>query len=1027
MTSTPLSPLISIPIKPTSNVDFTSTLSHTISTLYQESPSSYSSEIQALNRCRQDALRGSAGSELTQRDLLYKYFGQLELLELRFQDVRLPFEWKDAFTGKSISQMSLAYEKASVIFNIASTLSSLAQGQNRSNQDGIKRAFNFLKASAGMFSYINENFLHAPSTDLSRDIVKALVTLMLAQSTEVSLELTKESQKNFRSKVAAQAALLYSQIIEEVKEFTSKGIFERSWSFLVQAKAKYFSALSQYTRALHDVDNKKYGDALTRLSLAEPHIKDSSRFGSSFMAVFVPHTTPTLPIDAATSLMHMITSLQTQITEMFTTLKKENDLIYHAIPPSVPSLPPIEPSQVATPTTIQQIYSTAEVQTVVGPDIFGKLIPLSVHESASLYSEEKAKLVRSIGESCDMADAEYNNGLETLGLPASLAKFKSSSSYESSLSDPGREVKEWCREVKEAEYSQGAVDTQMQELEVEKSKAKGTIARLNTEMETEMRECERARVQYERFEQAPSMGLTKRWREALKGDLEDVGKAEKSDEQLLRLWNEVRGEVGILLMEEEQLEGWFAQQLVGNQRAGQKRNSLLDVGELEEEEERRESDSIKALVESMDEGVSRLGKIKKERVELYKDLKEKIQADDISHILILNRKSPSVEPSLFSTELEKFRPHQNRIAEAIKQQKAALSQLNTEWKTLVESKKGKEVQSKWKEVERRRKELIGRCKHAKEGYWDVRAGLGGALHFYKGLNASLDSLATEVQSFLTSRNKERLQLISEADIQQRLAAPPTPADGGSSTVQKLEHAVASLDIGSKPPLPAKPGQDQRQPSWSVPPPPPPSQPFSPPPPQQQQYPPPPPPSQPQQQSYAPPQSASPYGNIPSTGAFSTQPPPPPPATYTSPPPSTYASATPFSPPPTTYSQPPLPSNYASQYTQQSFPQSPFPPPPQSQPQRSYGLPPPPPPVQQTSLPPPSTPVSYQTSYSTPHPPQPSQYTSPPPPQGYPQYQYPMHQPPPPQQGSYPPPQQQPYSPYGQPPQQQGYGYHGQSR
>jgi hypothetical protein len=30
---------------------------------------------------------------LSGRDLLYKYFGQLELLELRFPEVRVPFPW----------------------------------------------------------------------------------------------------------------------------------------------------------------------------------------------------------------------------------------------------------------------------------------------------------------------------------------------------------------------------------------------------------------------------------------------------------------------------------------------------------------------------------------------------------------------------------------------------------------------------------------------------------------------------------------------------------------------------------------------------------------------------------------------------------------------------------------------------------------------------------------------------------------------------------------------------------------------
>lgn len=146
---------------------------------------------------------------------------------------------KDAFTGKEISQLSLAYEKASVIFNIGATLSSLAAQQNRSSPEGLKRAFHNFRCAAGMFTYINDNFLHAPSTDLSREVVKVLVTLMVAQATEVFVERLTEEKKGagLRARVSTQAASLYGGIVEETKELVSKGVFDRSWTWLVQVCA----------------------------------------------------------------------------------------------------------------------------------------------------------------------------------------------------------------------------------------------------------------------------------------------------------------------------------------------------------------------------------------------------------------------------------------------------------------------------------------------------------------------------------------------------------------------------------------------------------------------------------------------------------------------------------------------------------------------------------------------------------------------------------------------------------------------
>jgi len=193
----------------------------------------------------------------TARDLLYKYFGQLELLELRFPEIRVNFSWRDAFTDKLITQNSIAYEKASVLFQIASTHSAIAASQSRSDPEGVKRAFYYFRTSAGMLSYINENFLHAPSTDLSREVVKFLVDIILAQATEVFFEKCADEKKGnaLISKVAAQTASMYTTLVEDVKDFMGKGIFDRSWVTVIQVD--HLARFSMNTRmpiASHPAD-----------------------------------------------------------------------------------------------------------------------------------------------------------------------------------------------------------------------------------------------------------------------------------------------------------------------------------------------------------------------------------------------------------------------------------------------------------------------------------------------------------------------------------------------------------------------------------------------------------------------------------------------------------------------------------------------------------------------------------------------------------------------------------------------------
>ena len=87
-----------------------------------------------------------------------------------------------------------------------------------------------------MFTYINENFLHAPSVDLSRDTVKTLIQLMLAQGQEVFLEkqIADGKKVGLLAKLASQAAYLFAQALEGVQENCQKAIFERTWLLVTQ-------------------------------------------------------------------------------------------------------------------------------------------------------------------------------------------------------------------------------------------------------------------------------------------------------------------------------------------------------------------------------------------------------------------------------------------------------------------------------------------------------------------------------------------------------------------------------------------------------------------------------------------------------------------------------------------------------------------------------------------------------------------------------------------------------------------------
>ncbi|GAA5902825.1 uncharacterized protein JCM6883_007255 [Sporobolomyces salmoneus] len=933
------SPLLFVPKKVTQDVDFAPSLRSIIAKTYSESPDTYSEELSQLNRTRQDALRGSAGSDATARDLLYKYFGQLELLELRFPELRVPFPWSDAFTHVKISQQSLAYEKASVIFNIGATLSSLAASSPRTSPEGLKRAFHAFRAAAGMFVYINENFLHAPSTDLSKEVVKILVGLMGAQAVEIFIETMGPATAKgagLRSKMCMQASSAYAGIVEDCKEWVTKGVFLKEWSLLVQTKAKYFNSLAQYNRSIADTAAGKYGEGLARLNIAETSAKEALRLAQQFSAGFSTTSTATsLAADSPSSLLELTKTHQALVSDARTKAQKDNDIVYNEVVPSEATLPPIEKGKsVAEPIPIHDVYASPDVQKIVGPDLFTKLVPLSVHESASMYSEEKAKLVRAEAERVELADEEMVSALEYMGLPASLARFKSGANAQSTLADPGPQVRSWVDEVRTGEIESRVEDT-FRRINSLRDSARTRLDRTSNDLDQESRECEQLRNKYGHlWEQTPSSSSTRSYRQDIKSHRESLDQAAASDQQAQQLWQGIRGDVTMMTEHSgNALEQAFMDAVSG--RGGNEIN-LLDADFSKEEGEDEET---RQKAEAVSEALVRLNKIKKERADVLKDLKEKVQTDDISHILILNRKgSSALEPSLFATELEKFRPHQQRLTQTLSAQQSVLAEINSGFKSLTEGSKAREAQGKWAAAERGKKDLVNRLGRATQAYGDVRTALGKGLGFYGDLNDLIDGLQHQVSSYLSQRNSERSRLAAEADLKQRLEG----SGGGDS----LDRGMGGLNLGGK----SSPAPSSSSPYTS------------------NGYRSPPPPTQ------------SPYGNLPSTGAFSLPSAPSPPQRPAPPPSSYYGSAPPNQPSYPSYPTPQQPSysttpSYGSSYSSQQPPNRQGSLPPPSAPvNSSYGLPPPPVPVSYSSQP---TYGQYNSQQQQPQ--APTGYRDPPPP------------------------------------------------
>lgn len=509
-------PLIALPRKTTTETDFATPLRHAIAHTYGERPDTYAQELALLARCRADAVAG-AGSDTTARDLLFKYFGQLELLELRFAQQKISFDWHDAFTGKSTQQTSLAFEKASVLHLLASHLTSHAAAQPRiGNLEGIKRAYTALRQAAGLLTFIHENFLHAPSTDLSREVLTFCASLMTLQAAQVFLErcIAERKPPSLTSRMCQALVVGYTALVEDSAQFQGKGILDRAWLDVITVRAKYYSSLGAWYRATHEQARGEYGNATSRFGIAHGLAQEAQRLAKEFTYSFIPSINsavaqanfyypatptapgppPTLPADAATCLLEITQAHLATALESKTTAERDNDLIYHALPIPAASLPAIDPlplNTLASPITIQEIYAQPEVTALIGPDIFRRLVPLEVHEQASVYSEEKAKLVRGEVERCDVAEGEVGAALNELDPRTRIARVRALGA--SNANGVPSQVERWAEQISQREQASG-VEQMLRRLDDARRGCERLVEQLGRDLDDESRECERMRV-----------------------------------------------------------------------------------------------------------------------------------------------------------------------------------------------------------------------------------------------------------------------------------------------------------------------------------------------------------------------------------------------------------------------------------------------------------------------------------------------------------------------------------------------------
>lgn len=796
--------LLAVPPKKSDDVAWAKPLASYLRLVYGSS-SDHQQDITRFDELRK-AIR-AAHSDATGLSMLFKYYAQIELLDLRVsfdavnRSKKVVFTWYDAFQPEiSHQQHALPFEKANVLFNIGAVLSQCGRTRYLDSQGGDESAFKeallYLQQAAGVFQFVGENFLHAPLGDLQPASVKFLAALHLAQAQEIftlrvisgDTELKKNSViARLCKAVATRFEECYSETLHlqadapasqstyavvdllddadldekgalfdydpELLDSKVKAALEPSWVAVFRFKLVFYSALSLYFHGLHLEILAKYGDALAYITKCHDALGE------------VPSAVLKQVSGAGAGAYELVENYKYQkdaVGIKIADLTKDNDYIYHEIVPSLVTLPEIKPMDSAKAVPMGQIPLFKDTNDHAYANFLHNVVPINIHELTSYYSEEKAQLLRNELDEVDLSNEELASVLEYLRLPKALVSLKetmNSGQYGENGVSGGPEIDPSVVAIADKVAASYAADNANKE---KLGAARKQIYDLIGEIEA----------------------LTGQY--GAKDDLINLKKylydATTSDS---KLFGHIGGETSHLYsvlakgLRSSEFKLLFQVQSTGGMGSVEQEISLLDI-----DDSKTDDSSVEAQIKALEDLLHDLNLIKSSKAQLVDALKKEIHEDDISDILILNSKvksSNEIKTVIFPEELKKFEGYSTELDKLIEKQKTFVSDLKTQWASLSGSPKVQKAQSSSKFQADLVADQTSRIRSFYDDCWvPYHSGLENGVGFYDRLVAHARSLRDKAANSQAAEGGRNANFYPQAIQSQNSGPPPTPGSHHSS-------------------------------------------------------------------------------------------------------------------------------------------------------------------------------------------------------------------------------------------------------
>uniref|UniRef100_A0A8C1N338 Tyrosine-protein phosphatase non-receptor type 23 n=1 Tax=Cyprinus carpio TaxID=7962 RepID=A0A8C1N338_CYPCA len=729
MEAVPRMPMIWLDLKEAGEFEFSPTVKQFILKNYGEDPDNYNEQLKKLDAV--NVTRDFEGCST-----LRKYFGQLHYLQSRVplglgQEAAVPISWTEIFSGKTVTHEDICYEQACILYNLGALHSMLGAMDNRVSEEGMKVSCTHFQCSAGAFTYLRDHFSHNFSVDMSHQILNLNINLMLGQAQECLLEKSMlDNRKSFLvARISAQVVDYYKEAcraLENSETASMLGKIQKDWKKLVQMKIYYFAAVAHLHMGKQAEEQQKYGERVAYLQSSIDKLNEAIKLAKG----------------QPDSVQEALRFTMDVIAGKFNSAQKDNDFIYHE------SVPPLETlTSVKGAPLVKALPVNPTDPSVTGPDIFAKLVPMAAHEASSLYSEEKAKLLRDVVAKIDSKNETLEQFMDSLGLdPESVDNMEMYNTLPSVLMEKCAALSVRPDTVKNLIQSMQVLSGVFTDVEATLREIRDVL----DEDEAEERSLEEAAGKQAVPERPSALAELRR---DLEKYFEAHEKASFTNTELHRAMN--------LHISNLRLLGGPLDTL----------REALPKPQLSEDE--------MAGLQTMKRILGKVQEMRDQRSSLEKQLRDLIQQDDITTSLVTTERADMKK--LFEEQLKKYEQVKVYIDQNLTAQEnilKALTEANVQYATV---RKGlAETEHKWNST-------VQMLVASYEAYEDLMKKSQEGKEFYEDLETKASRLLEKAKTVCKAQKEER-QAIMEKELKKRAPQRPTAPKPPPKKAQSVDSA-----------------------------------------------------------------------------------------------------------------------------------------------------------------------------------------------------------------------------------------------